>query len=112
VRREGSGLCLFAKRLENGGFHWPAIEDGTIKLSGPFVASPKVTLDLEGLDFDVPLSQIEEPVRLTLAEVHGDIDLVNEQGSIDRTKALVRGGKEPGEVMVGATFQSNSVNPR
>ena len=44
-------------------------------------------------------------MRLTHAEVHGDIDLFNEQGSIDRTKALVRGGKEPGEVMVGATFQ-------
>jgi len=79
--------------------------NGTIKLSGPFIADPKVTLDLEGLDFDVPLSKQEEPVRLTLAEVHGDIDLVNEQGSIDRTKALIRGGKEPGEVMVGATFQ-------
>ena len=79
--------------------------NGTIKLSGPFIANPKVSLDLEGLDFDVPLSQVEQPVRLTLAEVHGDIDLVNEQGSIDRTKALIRGGKEPGEVMVGATFQ-------
>lgn len=79
--------------------------NGTIKLSGPFIADPKVTLDLEGLDFDVPLSDKEEPVRLTLAEVHGEIDLVNEQGSIDRTKALIRGGKEPGEVMVGATFQ-------
>ena len=31
---DGSGLCLFAKRLENGGFYWPPIEDGTIKLSG------------------------------------------------------------------------------
>lgn len=79
--------------------------NGTIKLTGPFIADPKVTLDLEGLDFDVPLSKEEEPLRLTLAEVHGDIDLVNEQGSIDRTKALIRGGKEPGEVMVGATFQ-------
>ncbi|NVB78252.1 MAG: hypothetical protein HOV81_07655 [Kofleriaceae bacterium] len=79
--------------------------NGTIKLSGPFIANPKVSLDLEGLDFDVALAQDKEPLRLTLAEVHGDIDLVNEQGSIDRTKALVRGGKEPGEVMVGATFQ-------
>ena len=31
---DGSGLCLFAKRLENGRFYWPPIEDGTIKLSG------------------------------------------------------------------------------
>lgn len=77
---------------------------GTIKLSGPFVARPKVSLDLHGLDFDVPLSAKEEPVRLTLAEVDGDIDLVNEQGTIQKTKALIRGGKEPGEVMVSATF--------
>jgi hypothetical protein len=77
---------------------------GTIKLSGPFIARPKVSLDLHGLDFDVPLSSTEEPVRLTLADVDGDIDLVNEQGSIQKTKALIRGGKEPGEVMVSATF--------
>jgi hypothetical protein len=77
---------------------------GTIKLSGPFIARPKVSLDLHGLDFDVPLSATEEPVRLTLAEVDGEIDLVNEQGSIQKTKALIRGGKEPGEVMVSATF--------
>ena len=31
---DGSGLCLFAKRLEEGRFYWPPIEDGTIKLSG------------------------------------------------------------------------------
>lgn len=31
---DGSGLCLFAKRLENGRFYWPPIEDGTIRLSG------------------------------------------------------------------------------
>jgi translocation and assembly module TamB len=77
---------------------------GAITLTGPFIASPKVGLDLRNLDFDIPLSAAEEPVRLTLAEVHGGIDLVNEQGFIDRTKALIRGGKEPGEVEVSATF--------
>ncbi|HEY5920393.1 MAG TPA: translocation/assembly module TamB domain-containing protein [Kofleriaceae bacterium] len=77
---------------------------GTIKLSGPFIAMPKVQLDLAGLDFDIPLSAKEEPLRLTLAEVDGHIDLVNEQGQIQKTTALIRGGKEPGEVMVSATF--------
>ncbi|MDX2088213.1 MAG: translocation/assembly module TamB domain-containing protein [Kofleriaceae bacterium] len=77
---------------------------GAITLTGPFIAAPKVGLDLKNLDFDIPLSAAEEPVRLTLAEVHGGIDLVNEQGFIDRTKALIRGGKEPGEVEVSATF--------
>jgi hypothetical protein len=77
---------------------------GTIKLTGPFIADPKVSLDLHGLDFDIPLSATEEPLRLTLAEVDGNIDLVNEQGTIEKTKALIRGGKEPGEVMVAATF--------
>ena len=38
------------------------------------------TLDLHGLDYDLPLSATDEPLQLTLAEVHGDIDLVNEQG--------------------------------
>ncbi|HEV7809364.1 MAG TPA: hypothetical protein VGO64_02095, partial [Candidatus Limnocylindrales bacterium] len=37
-------------------------------------------------------------------ELDGRIDLVNEQGYIDKTKALIRGGKEPGEVDLSATF--------
>ena len=30
---DGTGLCLFAKRLEDGAFRWPAIADGVIRLS-------------------------------------------------------------------------------
>ena len=77
---------------------------GTISLTGPFAAMPKVGLDLKNLDFDLPLGKGQEPLRLTLAEVHGSIDLVNDQGYIEKTKALIRGGKEPGEVNVSATF--------
>ncbi len=84
--------------------------DGTITLTGPFVASPKVGLDLKNLDVDVSLGAKEEPLRLTLAEVHGAIDLVNEQGFIDKTKALIKGGKEPGEVEVSATFGLKPMN--
>jgi hypothetical protein len=78
--------------------------DGTISLTGPFVAQPAVGLDLTGVDFDVPLRKGEDPLRLTLAELHGKIDLVNEEGYLEKTKALVRGGKEPGEVELSATF--------
>lgn len=78
--------------------------DGTISLTGPFVAQPAVSLDLTGVDVDVPLGKTEEPLRLTLAELHGKIDLVNEEGYIEKTKALVRGGREPGEVDLSATF--------
>lgn len=78
--------------------------EGKITLTGPFIASPAIGLDLQNLDVDVPLTADQEPLRLTLAEVHGKIDLVNEQGYIDKTKALIRGGKEPGEVDLSATF--------
>ncbi|HEX3764232.1 MAG TPA: translocation/assembly module TamB domain-containing protein [Kofleriaceae bacterium] len=78
--------------------------DGTISLTGPFVAQPAVGLDLTGVDVDVPLGKTGEPLRLTLAELHGKIDLVNEEGYIEKTKALVRGGKEPGEIDLSATF--------
>ena len=77
---------------------------GRVALTGPFIAQPKVTLDLHGLDVDVGLSKKAEPLHLTLAEVRGEIDLVNEQGALEQTKALVRGGKEPGEILLSATF--------
>jgi translocation and assembly module TamB len=83
---------------------------GTISLRGPFIALPRVELNLHDLDVDVPLSAKEEPVRLTLAEVHGGIDLVNDEGYIEKTKALIQGGKEPGEVMVSATFGLRPLN--
>src|SRR3569623_805151 len=87
-----------------------ALELSTIALRGPCVALPRVELNLHDLDYDIPLSKIEEPVRLTLAEVHGGIDLVNDEGYIEKTKALVQGGKEPGEVMVSATFGLKPLN--
>ncbi|MEO8840903.1 MAG: translocation/assembly module TamB domain-containing protein [Kofleriaceae bacterium] len=85
---------------------------GRITLTGPFIASPKVTLDLHGLDYDLPLTSKAEPLHLTLAEVHGVVDLVNDQGSIEKTKAQIRGGKEPGEVMVSATFALKPYNAK
>ena len=30
---DGSGICLFTKRLDEAGFCWPQLEDGVIRLS-------------------------------------------------------------------------------
>lgn len=43
---DGTGLCLFAKRLEDGKFRWPRIEDGVMRLSAAQLAAL-----IEGLDF-------------------------------------------------------------
>ena len=43
---DGSGVCLFAKRLEDGKFRWPRIEDGMMRLSAAQLAGL-----LEGLDW-------------------------------------------------------------
>lgn len=43
---DGSGLCLFAKRLEHGAFRWPRIEDGAIRLSAAQLAAL-----IEGMDW-------------------------------------------------------------
>lgn len=43
---DGTGLCLFSKRLENGRFLWPRIEDGVMRLSAAQLAAL-----VEGLDW-------------------------------------------------------------
>ena len=44
---DGTGLCLFQKRLEQGRFVWPPVRQGTITLT-----SVQLALLLEGLDWD------------------------------------------------------------
>jgi transposase len=39
VAWDGSGLVLFWKRLEHGGFRWPPITDGVMKLSSAQLAA-------------------------------------------------------------------------
>lgn len=43
---DGTGLCLFAKRLEDGVFRWPKIKDGVMRLS-----AAQLSALLEGLDW-------------------------------------------------------------
>jgi transposase len=43
---DGTGVCLFAKRLEDGKFRWPNVQDGVIRLS-----AAQLSALLEGLDW-------------------------------------------------------------
>lgn len=43
---DGTGLCLFAKRLEEGGFRWPRVENGAMHLT-----PAQLSALLEGLDW-------------------------------------------------------------
>jgi transposase len=43
---DGTGVCLFAKRLEGGKFQWPTISDGVLRLTAAQLAAL-----LEGLDW-------------------------------------------------------------
>ena len=43
---DGTGVCLFAKRLEDGKFQWPAIADGVVRLT-----AAQLQALLEGLDW-------------------------------------------------------------
>jgi transposase len=43
---DGTGLCLFAKRLEDGKFQWPGISDGVVRLT-----AAQLQALLEGLDW-------------------------------------------------------------
>ena len=42
---DGTGVCLFAKRLEDGEFRWPKVQDGVLRLS-----AAELSALLEGLD--------------------------------------------------------------
>ena len=43
---DGTGVCLFAKRLEDGAFRWPNVQDGVLRLS-----AAEFSALLEGLDW-------------------------------------------------------------
>ncbi len=43
---DGTGVCLFAKRLEDDEFRWPKITDGVMRLS-----AAQLSALLEGLDW-------------------------------------------------------------
>jgi transposase len=43
---DGTGVCLFAKRLEDGKFRWPNMQDGVIRLS-----AAQLSALVEGLDW-------------------------------------------------------------
>ena len=43
---DGTGVCLFAKRLEDGKFRWPKVQDGIMRLS-----AAQLSALIEGLDW-------------------------------------------------------------
>jgi transposase len=58
---DGSGLCLFAKRLEKGKFAWPSRVDATLRLT-----PAQLALLVEGIDWrrTVALEEIAPPKLL------------------------------------------------
>ena len=43
---DGTGVCLYAKRLEDGEFRWPKVQDGVMRLT-----AAQLSALLEGLDW-------------------------------------------------------------
>ncbi len=58
---DGSGMCLFAKRLENGRFVWPPIVDGQMTLT-----PAQLALLLEAMDWrrTVALEPPRKPIAV------------------------------------------------
>jgi transposase len=56
---DGSGLCLYQKRLESRQFKWPPIRDGVV-----FLSASELTLLLDGLDWTRLVQQpVQKPLR-------------------------------------------------
>jgi transposase len=51
---DGDGLCLFAKRLEQGRFIWPQVTSGTVALT-----PAQLSMLLEGIDWRRPVRSYE-----------------------------------------------------
>jgi transposase len=56
---DGSGLCLYAKRMEKGAFVWPPIIDEQLHLT-----SAQLALLIEGIDWrrTVPVDECKRPM--------------------------------------------------
>jgi transposase len=56
---DGTGVCLFAKRLEDGTFRWPNVQDGVMRLS-----AAEFSALLEGLDWKRVHAAREKPAPM------------------------------------------------
>lgn len=59
---DGTGVCLYAKRLEDGKFQWPNLRDGVMRLTAGQLAAL-----LEGLDWRSVHTAREDHVPTTPA---------------------------------------------
>ena len=75
---DGTGVCLFAKRLEDGKFRWPNVQDGVMRLS-----AAELSALLEGLDWKRVHAARETPAPISLH----DCGTVNQRGGNARDAA-------------------------
>ena len=54
---DGTGVCLFAKRLEDGKFRWPSVQDAVMRLS-----AAELSALLEGLDWKRVHNEMARPL--------------------------------------------------
>jgi transposase len=54
---DGTGLCLYAKRLEHGRFIWPMTKEGAVKLT-----AAQLSMLCEGIDWRSPI-RTQVPLR-------------------------------------------------
>jgi hypothetical protein len=70
---DGTGVCLFAKRLEDGRFRWPSVQDGVMRLGAALTYARRYALftlvgiagedDVDAPDLVTPQPQSPEPER-------------------------------------------------
>lgn len=57
---DGTGVCLFAKRLDEHGFHWPRIENSVIRL-----ATAQLLALIDGMDWSrVKAVEVHRPLSV------------------------------------------------
>jgi hypothetical protein len=85
---DGTGLCLMAKKLESGGFKWPGIQDGVMRLTAAQLGALLEGLDWRRVHADVARLSRKSPVDGAFSGLFTQLMLMDLPDDIEALRAF------------------------